>query len=174
MESMISLIRQYKSGNPNASAQIADRMTPLIKKYAAKIHCMEYEDALQELSLTLLETLPYLDDKQSEGKCVKYMETAVINRYYALCKQYLSIPEAENIENSSNTLAAPPAFDETYYDVTAYICSFPDGSIKRQILSLFFYQDKSDTEIADMLHISRQYVNRVKKQLIRDYFTQCK
>lgn len=171
METILSLIEKYQSGSTDAGAQILERMTPLVKKYAAKIHCMEYEDALQELYIALLQALPYLDTNCMEGKCVSYIKTTVVNRYYTLCKQNLSAPQTEDFETSAYSLPAQPAYDETYYDVVAYINTFPPDNIKYKILSLYFYEDKSDTEIASELNVSRQYVNRIKKKLITDYFS---
>ena len=170
MEALISLIQKYNEGQTDACDEILRRMSPLVRKYAGKIHCMEYEDALQELYIAVIESLKYLNPEHSEGKCVKYMETAVINRYYALCKRYLSMPETEDIENSAASLSAPSAYDESYLDITAYIQTLPEAGNKREILSLYFYENLEDKEIAEHLGISRQYVNRIKKQLIRAYY----
>lgn len=171
MESLISLIQNYQSGQTAACDEILRRMSPLVKKYARKIHCIEYDDAIQELYITLIESLNYINPNQSEGKCVKYMETAVINRYYTLCKKQLSLPETEDITDSISTLSVPSAFDDSYFDIADYIRSPPPKSgNKHQILSLYFYEDLEDKEIAERLGISRQYVNRIKKQLIHNYF----
>ncbi|MCB6688851.1 hypothetical protein LI147_18260, partial [Blautia wexlerae] len=51
-----------------------------------------------------------------------------------------------------------------------YIESFPVQSMEYKILSLFFYQYKTDSEIASILHVSRQYINRQKKKLLKTYF----
>lgn len=88
METILSLIQKYKAGDAHASEEICNRMTPLIKKYASKIHCMEFEDAMQELYITLLETLPHLTPSKPEAQCLKYITTAVHNRYRSLCKTY--------------------------------------------------------------------------------------
>lgn len=61
-----------------------------------------------------------------------------------------------------------------YYDVTAYINSYPSDSVQRKILSMYFYQDKSDAQIARKLKLSRQYVNRMKKKLILRYISENK
>ena len=68
------------------------------------------------------------------------------------------------------TLQADNPFDETLYDITTYIESFPVQSMEYKILSLFFYQYKTDSEIASILHVSRQYINRQKKKLLKTYF----
>lgn len=45
METIISLIEKQKTGDVQATQEICRRMTPLLKKYAAKLYCMEYDDA---------------------------------------------------------------------------------------------------------------------------------
>lgn len=104
MTTITNLLEEYRNGSADACEEILKRMMPLAKKYAGKIHCMDYEDALQELCLTILEALTHLDPACPEGKCVSYIETSVINRYYALCKRYLSTPETENIDDTNADL----------------------------------------------------------------------
>uniref|UniRef100_UPI0034A44951 sigma factor-like helix-turn-helix DNA-binding protein n=1 Tax=Blautia wexlerae TaxID=418240 RepID=UPI0034A44951 len=55
-----------------------------------------------------------------------------------------------------------------------YINSYPSDSVQRKILSMYFYQDKSDAQIARKLKLSRQYVNRMKKKLILRYISENK
>ena len=62
MEPITHLITRYKEGDPNAEKELIAQMSPLIKKYAGKIHFMEYTDAMQELYLALLESLDYLKE----------------------------------------------------------------------------------------------------------------
>ena len=64
------------------------------------------------------------------------MQTAIENRYKALCRYHLSEPEKEDFDSCSLTLSADNSFDETFYDVTAYIQSFPVQSTEYKILSL--------------------------------------
>ena len=110
---------------------------------------MEREDSTQELYLTLLKTLPYLSSSSSEGECIRYMQTSVENRYRSLCRSCLSEPEKDDFDSCSVSLQAPDSFDDTYYDVTAYINSYPSDSVQRKILSMYFYQDKSDAQIKE-------------------------
>ena len=146
-------------------------MEPLIKSYASRIHCMERDDATQELYLTLLNTLPYLNAKFSEGECVRYMQTAIENRYRALCRYHLSEPEREDFDTCSLTLQADNPFDETLYDITTYIESFPVQSMEYKILSLFFSTSiKQIPKLHQFLHVSRQYINRQKKKLLKLIF----
>ena len=50
MKSLPELIHDYKSGVPGTDAKILQRMQPLIKGTAAKIHCMERGDSQQGIS----------------------------------------------------------------------------------------------------------------------------
>lgn len=77
MKSLPELIHDYKSGVPGTDAKILQRMQPLIKGTAAKIHRMEREDSQQELYLSLLQAIPYLNEDSSEGECVKYIQTVI-------------------------------------------------------------------------------------------------
>ena len=174
MKTLTELIQNYQNGIPDSDSEILKRMEPLVKGYASRIHCMEREDSTQELYLTLLKTLPYLSSSSSEGECIRYMQTSVENRYRSLCRSCLSEPEKDDFDSCSVSLQAPDSFDDTYYDVTAYINSYPSDSVQRKILSMYFYQDKSDAPIARTLKLSRQYVNRMKKKLILKYISEKK
>ena len=139
MKTLTELIHNYQNGIPNSDSEILKRMEPLVKGYASRIHCMEREDSIQELYLTLLKTLPYLSSSSSEGECIRYMQTSVENRYRSLCRSCLSEPEKDDFDSCSVSLQAPDSFDDTYYDVTAYINSYPSDSVQRKILSMYFY-----------------------------------
>ena len=172
METIISLIQKQRAGDVQAAQEICRRMSPLLKKYAARLYCMEYDDAMQELYIALLETFPYLDPAKTEAECLNYIQTTVHDRYRFLCRGCLSVPQSESIEDSIDTLSAPSPFDESYYDICNYIKTLPEKGMRRQIMSLFFFQYKTDSEIAEILHVSRQYVNRIKKQMITGYFSE--
>ena len=174
MKTLTELIQNYQNGIPDSDSEILKRMEPLVKGYASRIHCMEREDSTQELYLTLLKTLPYLSSSSSEGECIRYMQTSVENRYRSLCRSCLTEPEKDDFDSCSVSLQAPDSIDDTNYDVTAYINSYPSDSVQRKILSMYFYQDKSDAQIARKLKLSRQYVNRMKKKLNLKYITENK
>lgn len=170
MKSLLSLIQECKAGNPDAKHDLVLRMLPLLKNYASMIHFGDYEDAFQELCAELLSAIPYLDLNKTEAENIRYMETVIKNRYSKLCKHNLGLPKSEDIDSYRATLAAPSNIDDTYYDVVSYINSFPKESLSHKILSMFFYEEKSDKEIAAVLGVSRQYVNRMRKRLIKNYF----
>ncbi len=49
MEELCDKIKKYKQGDIKALEEILIQMTPLVKNYAAKIHFMEYEDAIHQM-----------------------------------------------------------------------------------------------------------------------------
>lgn len=169
MESFLSLVKKYAEGAMGADAEILERMEPLLKSYAAKTHCMEKEDAMQEYAMAILEALPYLGKEKSEGECIRYLQTVVSNRYKRLCKTILSRPVAENFDSCDFSLESSNPYDDTCLAFQMYIEQFPKREFRYQIVSRFFYEDKKDTEIANELGLSRQYVNRVKKEIIRKF-----
>ena len=78
MKTLTELIQNYQNGIPNSDSEILKRMEPLVKGYASRIHCMEREDSIQELYLTLLKTLPYLSSSSSEGACRPLSKTDIV------------------------------------------------------------------------------------------------
>lgn len=173
MKSLLSIIQECHEGNQNAKEELLVRMSPLLKSYASKIHFLDFEDALQEFYAELLASIPYLKTIKTEAQCIQYMNCVIRNRYYKLCKKYLKHPIIESISSYETTLESPSAIDDSYYDVEAYINLFSSSSIQHKILSYIFYDDKNDKEIAELLGVTRQYVNRMRRKLIKNYFSNC-
>lgn len=167
------LVEQTKQGNQEAKAQIVIRMSPLIKKYALKIHFMEYEDAEQELYISLIECIPYLDYNKDESKLLKYMEQTIIHKYYFLCKKNLSLPEMISTDMISYEMQGK--FDngfeqcEWYLDLKKDIKEIYKQDATRAKIVYLSIMEYTDKEIALLLGLSRQYVNRVKKMSLAKY-----
>lgn len=172
MKSFLQLIRESHSGNKYAAAEILKRMEPLIFKYARKLYCMEYEDAVQELYLQLLILLPYLNPDMKEEQCISYIETSIYHHYRRLCHKILIHPKVESLDSFYQELPESDFFDHTLIDIEFYIHSFSTNSLSYKILSSCFYFEKSNQQIADELHLSRQYINRRKKELLLKYLSQ--
>lgn len=68
METIISLIQKQRAGDLQAAQEICRRMTPLLKKYAAKLHCMEYDDAMQNCTSHYWKPYPiWIRQKQKQN-----------------------------------------------------------------------------------------------------------
>lgn len=91
MKSLPELIHDYKSGVPGTDAKILQRMQPLIKGTAAKIHCMEREDSQQELYLSLL---------RADAQIAK-----ILKKFFS-CLNRTNIPHADKIREALILLAS--------------------------------------------------------------------
>ena len=152
--------------------QLILKMSPLAKKYAAKVHFMDYEDILQEFYMALVIAGTHLKDSFTEAQCIKYLKTAVDNHYKYLCRKYLSVDPPLNLDDYEH-LESSNHIDHTQFDIDRYIQSITQkDQTKGAILTKSFFQDKSDAEIAIELDISKQYVNRIKRQLFKPFLDQ--
>ena len=124
--SIADMLKAYYANDDKALTDILTQMTPLAKKYASKIHFMEFEDAMQEMYLTLMETLPYLGPDKQEGEILGYMKKAVFNKYRFLCKRALTARERlteESLEDQSEISRESDDFQNviTECDILLYI-----------------------------------------------------
>ncbi len=154
--------------------QLILKMSPLAKRYATKVHFMDYEDTLQEFYIALVIAGTHLKETFTEAQCVKYLEKAVDNHYKYLCRKHLPIEPPLNLDDHQH-LESSDHIDHTALDISRYIQSVTQqDQTKGEILTKSFLQDKSDAEIAFELGISKQYVNRIKRQLFKPFLDQYK
>lgn len=161
------LIHLFRSENDlTAMEMLIEKMEPLIKKYARKSFFIEYEDSRQEMILSIIEAVCKIGYYEDEKSCLLYIKNSVIHKYCELCKKNINQPIFdefnENIvyEDSLNDL-------DTIIDLEQFLKN--KSITKKQIMKLILYDELGDTQIAKMLNVSRQYVNRVKKEIIAEY-----
>lgn len=171
MEELCDKIERYKQGDVKALEEILMQMTPLIKSYAAKVHFMEYEDAMQELYIALLKCIPKLNSKNTTAESIRYMEVSVKNAYRRLCKKYLALKVKIEIEYlMEETVSKKNAADLSDVEFFTTIDSFKKSNIKKwTILQLSLKQDMTDAEIARCLGVSRQYICSLRKAVAKEY-----
>lgn len=166
--SISSKIRDYKNGNHTALEDILNQMAPLLKKYAGKTHFMEYEDAFQEYAITLIEATIKIKSYENEGQTLAYINTCVKNKFNSLFKAYCIAKEQEAAlyDKLDHSEMVNDNFAEFLYliDLKAFIKQI-DSQKKREIATLAYLKGLDDTTISDHLHLSRQYVNRVRREL---------
>lgn len=161
-------ITDYKNEEPDALEQLWKQMLPLM--YAGKTHFMEYDDACQEYSIALIEAINKIQTYDTDGQCLKYIVTCIKNRFCFLYKHYCSGVANEIFDDividDSNTANT---YDDVIFstDIMDFIGKLPSET-KRSIASLSIIQQKSDAEIAFQLGLSRQYINRIKREIYRE------
>ena len=168
MDKLMNLLKNYKNNKSEESlSAIIEQMSPLVKKYARLTHCMEYDDAIQELYVTLIETLEYIDPVRGKYECLSYIKYAIQNKYKRLCSKNIA-------KNNTTTLHENLHFKEECVknlefslDLQKYIDNlYLTSPRKSNKLYLSAIKNMSDKEVAAKLKISKQYVNRIKKQYI--------
>lgn len=176
MCNFFSLIVDFQNGNTEAFTQIMEKMSPVINKYSRRLYYFEYEDARQELLISLFYAARVIPQFSTDEQCVKYLASAFYHRFCALYRQTQHLSDSKEIpvENpefyvpyvSCNCVSDYPLFN---LDIRQFIQHLKNPK-HRQILIFFLYGYLNDREIADILHTSRQYVHRTRKSLLHKLY----
>lgn len=169
-EHISEMISNYKKGDTTVSEQLWIQLLPLIKKYAGKSYFMEYEDAYQEYSLTLLEALNKIQKYDNDGQCLKYIAICMKNKFCYLYKNYCNTVANETKNDTILIKKDESDFPDSYNDIVllANINEFVmklSSKTKQTIANLSIVHQKSDIEIASYLGVSRQYINKIRREI---------
>lgn len=168
MEKISLLIQGYLNTNDNEiMMKIINRFHPLLQKYARKLYYIEFDDAIQELTMALIIAVQKIHNTENEYACITYISQSVIHAFTKLYRQSQKNAEIQSSNyplNPSLTGAYDYLFDlcEEYVDICTLLSSL---SIKKQKIFKLILKGYTDQEIAALLGCSKQYINRVK----RDY-----
>lgn len=162
-----SKIKDIKIYNDkNAIMEIVGRMKPIINKYSNKLYFMEKQDAIQEFNMSIIEAIYKIRVYDNEAMCIKYIQNTIINKYNYLCKKNINslVDFSDDIESIS--------FDEKYYNIE-FIMDFKlflsNKSETYKKIAAYLVENLSDTEISNKMNLSRQYINRMRKAIIKEY-----
>lgn len=87
-ENIAEMIKIYKKGNENILTEIWLQMLPLIKKQARRTHFMEYDDAYQEYSISLINAVRKIRDYDTDMQCLSYIVSCINHKFCSLYKSY--------------------------------------------------------------------------------------
>ena len=100
----------------------------------------------------------------SEGECVSYIRNGLYRRFCALCRgNYQNSEEA-----TEDAKLCEYGFTEKYDDVETlfdYEMLLTNKPIVYSRIFRLLLAGYSDKEIGEILHCSKQYVNRIKKKI---------
>lgn len=143
---------------------LIEMFQPLINSYCNKLFFLERDDAKQELYLAIVESVKSIPHCETNGQCIAYITNAVRFKYCFLCKKniakekildsYAEIEEKIYIENFKSV--------EIQYDINRVISQLPE---KQKRILQYVLEGYSDTQIAEIMGMSRQYINRIRKQI---------
>lgn len=169
MREFVDLINNVKQ-DKNMFYLVIDRMEPLINKYMCLLYKDEKEDARAELISALWEAVCNISFYNNDGQIVKFLSIALKNSYMELYKKSRKYHDNElNMENNQemlqNIVCEKNTFDNVIYNMTIIKFVNRYSGLKKNIVFLILIEKLSDTEISRQLKVTRQYVNRVRKNL---------
>lgn len=166
-------IKLYKEAhNQEALSKIITKMQPLIRKYARKLYFMDKEDAVQEMTLALIECICRIREYNSEVGCLTYIQKSIINRYIFLCKSNIETSQINIMyDDIAEEIPYIECFDEIEISIDLNNLLKDKTEKQKCIMKYIFIDNLSDIEISHKMDMSRQYINRVKKKLLSQYFS---
>lgn len=157
------LILKIKEQDMAAFPLIFDEFKKLINFYGAKLG---YEDAASELTLFLIELLYEINiarfPSNSDEDIHKYIAASIKNKYIALSRAKLKNTIFEN-ELWEDCCGYTEDFDCRFCFTQGVSCL---NSVQRKIIIYHYVYGYSIAEIAKLLGVTRQAVNRSKNQAL--------
>jgi len=169
MGEIARMIRDIQN-DKNNFVKLMDRMYPLVKKYTRLLYKDEQEDIEAEMILALWEAILKIEYCEDDGKCMTYICNALKNRFYELYrkskKQHNNLVESDAMDLET-IVDNRREFEEKNFliDMENYLKDFDNK--KRMIYTDIILENKSDAEIGEVYQVSRQYVNRQRKELYK-------
>lgn len=148
------------------------KFDPLIIKYAKKLCDVEFDDARQELILILIENIHNLGKCNNENEYISYIHKIIYHKFCKLYKQ--AKKEKDNLHDVSDDFFLCLHSEECYAVLLTRIsASQVMHNLSRSTRTIIEYvlDGYSDCDIANMLDISRQYVNREKNKVRQKYLS---
>ncbi len=163
----IALLIQKTKEDKESFQDILCAMEPLIKKYTKTLYKDEKEDVRSELILALWEAVVKIEYYEDEGQCILFLCIAIKNKFYELYRN------SKKWNDNQTTMEVRE--DQLHYfdeDMDTMELKMDMESIldrysgkKKEILLSIIFENKSDVEIGKKYHMSRQYVNRLRREL---------
>lgn len=165
-------IEKYnRTGDEFYFEEIMNMMNPLVHAYARRLYYLEYEDCRQELHIAVYEAVKALRNTDSEYACLAYIKKAVVHKfcklYYGSVKEKSMQDQRMNADVSENQLS----YHDREMDNRITMCDLKkEMEGKKDIEKTVIYMlmmGYGDQEIADQLGYTRQYINRLKKNILK-------
>ncbi len=177
MGEIVDMIICIKNGNEDKFKFLIERFRPVINKYSRKLYKDEREDVESELILALWMSVKNIQFLNSDGEVISYLIKAIYVRFLELyresCKRYdFEINKNDEIDCLEECCTEAGYMRSIFREDIKNLLSNLEPS-KYDIFIRIIIHEKSDREIAAEIHKSRQYVNRVRRQIaqrLKEYF----
>lgn len=172
MGEIISLIQKIQTDKATFN-DLVEKMEPLIKKYTRLLYKDEKEDVRSEMMLALWEAIARLKYCEKDEECIAFLCTALKNRFYELYRKskkehdnqifvenddVFDVGMVENIIDLENVIFK--------IDVEMFLKKYVGK--KQEIFRMIIMGNASDVEIAEAFSVTRQYINRMRRQLYKE------
>ena len=175
MACFVELIHKIKEGDVGQFAVIVQAMNPVINKYTKLMYKDEKEDIRSEFTLALWEAVVKIEYFDDEGKIINYLHTAIRNKFLELYRVSCRINDNEcGVEDDGlfdSVKDTRSGFEDAIIreDMRRFLCGY--SGIKKEVFSFIILRNLSDSEIAQKLRLSRQYTNRLRRELQKELKT---
>jgi len=167
--SLLEIVERAQKGDSEAMMILLNQFEPILNKHAKKLP-LDYEDARQEIILAFIELikiwkLSVLSDN-SNGTIIAYITKSMRNSYIRISKKvklaFVELPlDIEFKQEHQKKHAISDSYDFYKEEIMTALS-------ERELLvfRLHYLQDFPIEEIARMLNISRQAVNKTKNKAV--------
>lgn len=155
-QSLFELISNAQNNDESSKLLVLERFSNTIKCYSRKLNYYCAETDLIIFILVLVQNLNLKKLKSlEEGVIVKYI-------YISIKREYIRLSKKNSYINSHEIVLDANIID--YFLFIKYIADNLTGNQKK--VFLYFIDGYSNTEIANLIGISKQAVGKIKKKII--------
>lgn len=166
METLYQILFNCKLHDEKSYLKLIEKFQPLLKKYA---YLLNYEDAYNDMQLALLELtqiIPIQNFKNNDNDAflISYISKSMKNKYIALSSKnqktqshmLLSLDEMIDCTDENNK--------DIKFNIVIELNLDSLTELQKKVIICRYYYGYSDVEIAKILGISRQAVNKLRNR----------
>lgn len=161
------LLQKAQSGNEESTINLFLKFHPAIKKLSRNLY---YEEAETDLTIAFLEFIRNIDlnlfSNHSDGQVVNFICKFLKNKSVDLFRKHvLGFKPSVEVNDSLLYDHSIPSLDSEIF-VYTLLSTLPQ--LQREVIIKKFIHSFTDREIAKLLGISRQAVNRAKNRGLKN------
>lgn len=164
--SLLQLLKDSKNGDNNATAEIYNKFLPLIKKLSRKL---DYEEAETDIIIQLLEIIKNIKVNNlkiaDDGAAVNYINISLKNNYNSLLKNLIR-KKTKTISLNDQIIPVNDNYNDSDISDLYKVMKNINTLQKKIIIGKVVYK-YTDSELAKILHVSRQTIVNNKNNALR-------
>lgn len=163
--SLAETVIKAANGDDDAIVAIIAKFEPIIRKCSRELN---YEEVETDLIIGLLEIFPKMTRKISvethEGEVVNYIAAMIRNKKIDLFRKHIKNCEKEVLNDELLNLSSYTINFSQKLEIQECLKKITER--QKKVILLRYYHGFSDVEIAKILNVSRQAVNRMIRRAI--------